>query len=78
MIWDSSSFGWGLEGTNAGGSVRTLQAPLDLPSAHVFKTLLMTPPPQGKCIPTPWSSQAIPAALPCPALPPPSAIMRRT
>ena len=43
MIWDSSSFGWGLEGTNGGGSVRTLQAPLYPPRAYVFKALPMTP-----------------------------------
>lgn len=36
MIWDSSSFGWGLEGTKGGGPIRSLPGPSNLPKGPVF------------------------------------------
>lgn len=44
MIWDSSSFGWGLEGTNGKTLCQAPLGPSDLPKGpYVLRSLPMTP-----------------------------------
>lgn len=63
MIWDSSSFGWGLEGTNGGGSIRPVQAPRISPRA-----LYSQGPPYGAQVNASRHPGApSPSLQPCPA-----------